>query len=382
MSCFRLMNENFLDLDLLADSDYSSQQSLFPITNVYNRKRRTKVWRTNGYWNVEAGSNTIVFRETVGVDLTASIAVAEYVTIATFMAAIKAALEVAGDSTYTVTQNSNLKIVVSSNGSGGGGILQLMWTDADSLTMAGYMGYSTAANDTGALTYTADFLRIHAGGYNSEFAFWDMGISSNPRSFILIGARNSPIKISSTATITLQGNHTDSWGSPVYSEVVPYDTEAMVLLGDGGLHTEPLRFWRLVLDDQNVLGYIEIGDLYLGDNLVFDRGAVDFPLSVKLLDRSENISSEGGQTYSDIKEKTASYSFKWNALVKEDMEQITDFFDQVGTSLPFFISMDSSSVFSSSASRYVKYVKFLSEPTYELISPDYFQCNMDIREEL
>ena len=383
MGCFRLLYKNYLDPVILADNPFSSEQTAFPLTNIYNFQRRSKVWRTNnGYWDVRSGENTIVFRETTAVDLTATVAVATYTTQASFAAAVKTALDAAGASTYTVTQNANLKFTITSNGAGGGGILELMWTDSDSAVMASYLGFSTAADDTGSLSYIADFLRIHAGGDNSEFILWDMGISTNPTSFCLFGDRNNPIRLSTDSTIKLQGNPTNIWTAPTYEATVPYDSEAMVLLSETGLHTEGLRFWRLLLDDQNTLGYIEVGSLYLGEHFSAARGGVDFGHRINFGDRSANLFSEGGQTYNDILEKTAVYDATWNFLTKEDIELISEIFDKFGVSVPFPISMDSEASFSSTANRRVKYIKFATEPDYTIVSPDNFTARMRFREEL
>ena len=377
------MHNNFLDPNVLADNQVSSYHSSFPVTNIYNTQRRSKVWRSNnGYWKVQAGLNKIVFRETTAIDLTASVAVGTYTSAAAFAAAVKNALQAAGSSTYTITQNTNLKFNIASNGAGGGGILELIWTDINSLTMAGYLGFSAAMDDISLLSYTADFLRIHGGGNNAEYILWDMGISTNPTSFVLFGNRNQPIKISTNAVVRLQGNPTNIWNNPVYNTTVAYDEEAMAILSESGLHTEGLRFWRLLLDDQNPLGFIEIGNLYLGTHFAGARGRVNFGHSIKFVDRSANIFSEGGQTYADIREKTAIYDAEWTGLTKEDVELITEIFDDFGTSVPFPLSMDSDPAFSTSINRRIKYVKFNDEPKYEIVSPNNFTCSMSFREEL
>jgi hypothetical protein len=204
------MHNNYLNLDILADHVFSSEQTSFPITNIYNTQRRSKVWRSsNGYFPVASGRNKIIFREEVGIDLEATVAPANYLTAATFSNAVKNALDNAGASTYTIVQNSNLKFVITSNGVGGDGIFEIDWTHADSEDMASYLGFSDLLEDVGFLSYTADFLRIHAGGDDSEYILWDMGISTNPTAFILFGDRNKPIKISTDATIRLQGNPTN-----------------------------------------------------------------------------------------------------------------------------------------------------------------------------
>lgn len=378
MSCFRMMDQNYITLETLANTDFSSEQTAFPITNAYNKKRRSKVWRTNGYFNVVEGENTIIFRETTLTDLTATVVADEYTSATTFMAAVKAALEDVGASTYTITQNSNLKFSITSNGFGGGGILEFIWTDSDSESMAGMLGFSVDDNDTGALTYLADFLRINS----NEWVLWDFGISSNPSSFILIGPRNEPIKISPDAIVTLQGSETNNWDNPSYETVLTYDDEAIAILSEDGLHTQALRFWRLNIYDQNPLGYIEIGAFFLGKHFGGDRGRVQFPLNANYEDRSNNITSEGGQTFSDIKQKSENYSVTWSFLTKEDVERIDQIFDVYGLSFPFFISMDSGAVFSSTFNRRIKFVKFVNEPKYQLVSANNFTMDMQFREEL
>src|SRR5690606_10868250 len=140
--------------DYVANATKSSQATGYPASNALNVDKRRRVWRSSGYWLVEEGSNKIVFRETAGVDLEAEVAAGEYTSDTTFLAAIKTALEAAGDSTYTVERDSTTgRIKITSNGVGGDGILQLMWSDADSAGMAALLGFSTSGDDTGALSY-------------------------------------------------------------------------------------------------------------------------------------------------------------------------------------------------------------------------------------
>ena len=103
MSSVFVMHENYT---ASATQTYSSQQTLMPASNTMDGVRRTKVWRSGGYWEITSTNKTIIFREAVGVDLTATIAESNYVTDATFLTAIKTALEAAGLATYTVTRDT------------------------------------------------------------------------------------------------------------------------------------------------------------------------------------------------------------------------------------------------------------------------------------
>ncbi len=374
----RLLIDNFLDDDVVSNKTYSSQQTSFPASNLYNAQRRSKVWRSNGFFQVESGSNTIIFRETVGVDLTATVTAGDYTSTSTFIAAVKAALDAAGAATYTVTQNSNYKFVISSDLGGGATVFQLMWTDSDSASMAGILGFSTSVDDTGASTYTADSLKITTG----EWLLWDMGISTNPQAFVMTGPRNASLKISPTATIKLQGNETDSWGSPSYEATLTYDDEVITKFSSTGLHTEGLRYWRLLIVDQNPLGYIELGVVYLGDYFEPTRGKVQYPMESVFIDRSETVFSEGGQSFSDVRQKSQYFSVTVVGLQIADIERYRQIFDEYQIARPFFVSLDKDAVYSSDANRMVRFCKWESPPSYRLESPDNFTMIMTLREEL
>lgn len=378
MSCVRVMNENFSDLDVVSNFTWSSQQAAFPATNVLNRQRRSKVWRSNGYWEVVSGDNVIVFQEDGITDLNATITAGTYATTAAFMTAVKTALEAVGTSTYTITQNANFKFVITSNGFGGN-TLDIIWTDPSSAGMAAVMGYSTASDDNGLLTYTADELRIHT----HEYLLFDFGISTNPEAFILTGPRNEPAKLSPGSVVKLQGNETNNFTTPSYEQTLTYDEENMALFSDTGLHTGGLRYWRVYIEDQNPLGYVEIGVAFLGDYYNTSRGVVEYPLESGLIDRSVTVFSEGGQTYADILPKSQSFTLQWSALTKDEIEQLVDnVFDKVGTSVPFFIQLDPNTAFSSKSTKYLRYVKFADAPTWRLESMNYFKMAWNLREEL
>jgi hypothetical protein len=120
----------------------------------------------------------------------------------------------------------------------------------------------------------------------------------------------------------------------------------------------------------------------LGDFFNPDRGAVQFPLTVSEVDRTDILTSEGGQTYSDVKQKTAEYRIRWAGIKKAYLEEFQDQFARYGTGVPFFVAMDSGSVFSTQAQRRLIFCKFATEPEWELVSPNNFEITFSLREEL
>lgn len=376
----RIFNNNVLDVDFIANQVFSSEQSAFPASNALNFQRRSKVWRTNGHWEITSSNNTIIFRESTGVDLTATVAVADYTSTSALFTAIKNAMEFVGSSTYTIANDSTtLKIQFTSNGSGGGGIFEIDWTSS---SMASVLGFNTSEEDTGALVYLADELKIHT----DEYIQFDFGISTLPTAFALIGARNSPIKITPSATIKLQGNETNTWTSPTSDLSVDYDDEVFCAVSTSGLWSEALRYARLqIIDQANVNGFVEIGALFLGTFFEGTRGKAQFPFRGEHVDRSKRVISEGGQTFSDLREKTERFTIDWFGLTVSEKEEIDDLFLQLGTSQPFFVQFDGSTdplAFSGRKEKYIRYVKFERAPSYELVSPGNFACSMAFLEEL
>lgn len=377
MGCVKILDNNYADPEVYANIDESSAQTSFPITNVLARVRRSKVWRSNGYFNVTSSNNQIVFRDDTTTNITASIAVGEYTSTSSFMAAVDAALEAVGAANYTVTQNAFYKFVITSDLSGGATAFQLRCSHA-SFTAESLLGFDNATDLTGASSYTADYLRINS----SEWITFDFGLPVNPTDFVMIGARNNAIKLSPTGTFKLQGNSTNNFTTTEYETTLSYDDEAIIKLSDTGLHTSNLRYWRVLFEDQNPNGYVEIGAIFLGNSYVPTRGSVVFPFSSTFEDASITVKSEGGQTFSEVLEKSQMFQIEWNGLTKGELEEINKIWEIYGTSQPFFMVFDSASAFTSSPERLTRYIKFTQAPNYELISPNNYNFSMNFREEL
>ena len=118
---------------------------------------------------VDATNNKIDLKEGAGEPLVATVASGSY-TAATLCAAIKAALEVPGALTFTVTfSTTTLKFTIAADGE-----FSLLWnTGANKLVDISTMcGFSDAADDTGAATYTADTVAIGVA-YVHRFSWAD-----------------------------------------------------------------------------------------------------------------------------------------------------------------------------------------------------------------
>jgi hypothetical protein len=379
MSNVCVLSDNYADSDYYTAFTYSSQQTNMPASNVLSGTRRTKAWRSAGCWEITSTNKGIVLQEVAGVNQTVNIAEATYTTDATFLTAVKAALDgAAGTAVYTVARDTTTnKIKITSDGAGGA-VFRLMCTSA-SFTAATTLGFSTSADRTGALTYTADTLKIHT----SEWLKFDLGSAFLPKAVVLIGQRNTSIKLSQTATITLEGNNTDAWTSPTVSVSLSYNSYAIGSLATAGLGGSAQRYWRVkIVDTANVYGYVELSNVYLGGIISTTQGAVQFPLRDETVDIGENAYGRSGISYGDTVQMTDEISFTWSRLTTTEKESLKDFTTTVGKTTPFFIALDPNGAFSSSAQRQMRFVKFKDSPKFELTDPNLWDSDWAIREEI
>lgn len=377
-NCVGVCNGNYLDV--AANKTASSERVSYLAENVYNIDKRKKVWRTGGFWKIEDDSNTIVFRESVGVDLTATIPAGDYNDTLDLRLAIAAAMEAVGGSGYAITLNGQGKFVFTSDGVGGGGIFQLMWTDANSAAMAGILGFDTGSNQTGSLSYTADVLRIHTG----EFLLWDLGFPSNPKAFALVSDRNIPLKVSTNAVIKIQGNTTNDFTSPSVDLTVNFTDFVLAKWDVGGLAgVNSYRYWRFYIEDkENHRQYVEFGAVYLGDMHDATRGCVVFPLEKSGIDRSEIITAEHGQVFAREIPKAQSLRLGWEGLTKVEERSLWQHFEYVGLTKSFFLILDLQDAFSVTEEENVILCKFEQAPDSRLVSPNNFQMAWQVREQL
>jgi hypothetical protein len=374
----KLFLDQYADINVLANYEFSSEQTSFPGVNVLNNNRRSKVWRSNGYWNITSLNNTFIFRDVnAGADKIAVVPVFEYHSTAAFVIALKTAMDLVGSNVYTVTYNAQNKFVIASSGA----YFELRNADVLS-TLAGVIGFDTALHATGFTTYTADVLSLNTG---SEWIMFDLGLPSFPNAFAMTDERNRPLKFSPSASFTLSGNFTDpiDWSSAAFIQSLTYDPEVIMQMvpADGNFYASALRYWRIDIADQNALGYVQLGSVFLGRYFAPTR-CPQFPFENGMVDRSITTFSEGGQSFSDILPQTESFKVNYKNLTTADVEFIRYYFNIYGTAKPFFVVFDDTVAFSSAIERKTRLVKFDNEPSFSLESFENWSCNMSFREEL
>jgi len=382
MSCSQFLAFNYADETIVPEITASSAAAGFPVSNLIGSTRRTKVWRSGGYFNIEAGKNLIVFEETIATPLTATVVADEYESFDDLAAAIKTALDAAGASTYTVTQDTvTLKAKIESDGLGGGGIFRINWTTEPDL--GNTLGFDTTVNDTGSLTYLADSLKISTG----EFFLFDFGMGTNPDAIVVSWRQDEVNSINETAILNVKANHTNNFATTIYDESTPKTDYGFLLrkdnASDEGIAPQPLRFWKLTIEDlDNANGFIELGSIFIGDYIGFTRGAVQFPFSASWDDGTIKTQTDGGQIFNQQRYMTRTFSAEFFALTKDEKDAFDEFFDQVRTGKPFYFLVDPNQVIESSVEKSLYYCRFTSVPSWGLERPGVFTLSCNLREDI
>ena len=129
--------------------------------------------------------------------------------------------------------------------------------------------------------------------------------------------------LSSTSIVTLQGNDTDSWGSPSFEETVNYRSDMCYL----NFAESTYNFWRVVItdDDTGTDGYIEIGSMYLGTYLQMPGMKLDQQLEYK---SDSNVSiTYSGQAYGEERYSYRNPSFNFPFISHDQRKELITMFN-------------------------------------------------------
>lgn len=377
MSCAMICSTNYLaSEDVVNAFAYSSQDSISVGSNVFGDKRAYKTWKSSGYFDITSANNVLIFRETAGVDLTATVAVAEYTSRTALNTAIKTALEAAGVATYTVSVNAQFQTVITSDLSGGATVFEIRGADVLS-TIISTLGFS-ASNLSGAATYTASTVVLH----HNEWLEFDFGVATTIQAVIVHCNRYRPFGVSETGTITIQMNDTSNWTSPSYSEVLTL-TDFGAYTYNASNITTARRFLRVLFSDpDNVNGYVEISKIFAGNVATFERASAQFGFRDVV---SNIVSSEvtiGGVIISDNRYSVTEVDYELGFLTKGDKEILEDIYATYGLHTPLFFIFDDDGHISGTPQRMVRLMRFTDRLSFSIISPNVWEVSISLREEL
>jgi len=213
-------------------------------------------WRTrygigsgNGLFVVDANNKYIDFDEG-GAELTATLTLGSY-NGASLATEIKTQLDVAGALTYTVTySDSTAKFTISAVSN-----FTLRWNTGTHKTtdISALCGFSDAADDTGAATYTSDNRRIH---WPKAFKDIDLLVACEANFIGLLGHN-----ISSSAVIKLYGADDTAFTTNLTTDTITW-ASGSIYFPLAASRTK--RYFRLSIEDPtNSSSYIQVSTISL-----------------------------------------------------------------------------------------------------------------------
>jgi hypothetical protein len=150
------------------------------------------------------------------------------------------------------------------------------------------------------------------------------------------------VNLTSAATVTIQGNATDSWGAPSFSEVLTVSGLALNPKHRNLYHelssAQTFRFWRLLISNTtNPDGYYEVGEWWIGLRVALASTQQHEIVHTQTFERNniENV-TEYMQKYVYTRAERRIFRIKWEkatAATRDELRKLERFVK--GSGLPF-----------------------------------------------
>lgn len=366
----RFMANNLVSLTVNSFT-FSSETPGFEASNSLNNFR-SQTWKPSGQFLIDSTNNQIYIND--GSPLTISLSNASYSTPELLATEIQSKLN-ASSSNWTVsydTSGGTYKFTISNTGS-----VTLVLTSTTN-AIWDTIGF-TGTSDLTSTSFTATEQRNHT----SEYLTFDLGYQA-PIDFLgVIGAISTSFKISTAATVTLKGNNLNDFTSPPFSNSATVTANGIFNFFDNDTDNR-YRFWQLEIEDKfNPEGptALQVGNVYMGTYDTFTTRNIGKAFSMINNDPSDISESESGVVFADQRSKyRILQSMPFFALDLASREIIEDLFEDVGITVPFYVSVDPQTRITTDISDLTMYGLFMNSPKFDHIVKGLFTTNLRIRE--
>jgi hypothetical protein len=130
----------------------------------------------------------------------------------------------------------------------------------------------------------------------------------------------------SSVSVTIDANTSNSWGSPATSKTIIYNAGMMLNF----FTPVSYQWWRFTISDPtNTNGYLSIGRLWLGDYLTIDpSSSIDYKVTKKRSDRV--IHGRGQQKFSSIGSTWKEFNLSFPPTDYPMIDSISLMYDTIG----------------------------------------------------
>jgi hypothetical protein len=259
----RFIYNNFIRGASIVSSNYYSEHPQFPIEYIQDDALALP-WRArygsgtgNGVFVVTTGTNDKIDFDEGGAELTATLT-ANYYTAQTLATQVKAQLDAAGALTYTVTYSESTgKFTIAATGN-----FTLRWNTGTNKAVdaSDLLGFSDAANETGAATYTSDTVVIH----RYERPAFDLGEAKEYDSIALINHN-----LTSSATITIRGADDSAFTTNAVTDTITHNNNNIFQFLAAARTKQYVMLE--IADPANPSGYVQVGCFVVGKYFATSR---------------------------------------------------------------------------------------------------------------
>lgn len=164
--------------------------------------------------------------------------------------------------------------------------------------------------------------------------------------------------------IKLEGNATDSWGAPAFSQALTWSSGPI----SATFGSQSYRYWRVSFTKSAAGQIRNIGRIHIGPYSEFSEEPKPDGFRRKRVDPSAVARSTGGQKYSDVRDKFRTYVVDFDSLPQASVDIIDALFNAVGITNSFFWQVKPGSSLGEVGS--LLYGKFVKEPDYPVTAYD------------
>ena len=174
-------------------------------------------------------------------------------------------------------------------------------------------------------------------GKASENIVFDLGTATKITVFSMF-----TFNLTASATVTLQANASNSWGSPSYSQALTIATnsDGTVLQRIVYFLDQTYRYWRVTLADSgNAASYLQIGRIAAGEYYELTRN-INQNFNITMYDPSEGDRVPGRQTFFRNRNRYRRATVKYNLQSQAQTDKLSAIMLKTGNSRPLVLALD------------------------------------------
>ena len=164
-------------------------------------------------------------------------------------------------------------------------------------------------------------------GVASENIVFDFASAKACTNIVILGHN-----FTAGATITIQANSSNSWGSPAYSQALTVADDIAYTFAA----TKTYRYWRLTMvDASNTAGYLEVAYIFIGGALTLP--GVDPMCKIPRYSSADYTRSVSGQLYGNTRIQWRQATVSFPCITNTEKGYIETLFGYVDKVTPFVL---------------------------------------------